>query len=547
MTKPSPAVWARYWQFIRREWVWLGCITLLVSGVVLFTLFVDPRYHAVWMYTPQAIPTLSFVEAVLTHQSVQVPSNHATWLGVWVLSLILTTPAGIVTVLYLIASISTALAAYVMFRVRTIAVTWAFIGAIAFGLLPARFEMHNLSTHWWFVVPVIMGWCLWWWDSELRYRDAFVLPTQIYMAVTSLLLGLFGATFWLWSSVVLLTSAMIAALTYRTWRPIWWASGMSGVAWIVMTLLNQIWPIPRMESDNGLRLSSLWIPPADHRFGWFAQRGLDFDTLDIVHTDASYIGVLALSGLCVLVAHALVRSVRAEQVTERHRLMGVVGVVVVIANQRGLLLLAPFVGLPALSTMYVDVWIAFIGITVLVSMLNERIFHPNTRWVGVLVGIVVLVDHVPQTNMLYQMMQRQIEIPVSHSWRDGVWLGQALQANDVVSITGVSDIEQGYGRWSDASKAEYIEITLAQSVTAPIILDIRARGVGVNIGAPVLVQIGDAQQSIILTDAVNSYQLTFATASGNSIRIYPQPVTEPPTGDVRRIGVLLQSIRVVHP
>lgn len=547
MTKTFVAVLQRCWRFFCHEWLWLGIVTLCVSGVVLFTLFgTNQHYHAVWMYTPYAIPTLSFVDAILSHQVVRAPSNHATWLGVWTMQHVFTTPASLVMVLYLGATLLTSLAAYLLFRVRHISVTWAIVGAVVFGLLPARFDMHNLATHWWMTLPVVLWWGLSWWDGTYLQPARLSAPAWLFVGVTGLVLGVFGFTMWLWSSIVLLISAVLAGFTYRTWRPVWLALGMGGVAWSIWLLLNQVWPIPSLDGDAGVRLSALWIPSADHRIAWLAQRGLDFDTLDIVHTDVAYIGIFACIGLGIMVIQTLIRSVGASQVTAIHRMIVVIGVLIIIANQRGLMLFVQFFGGPVFSTMFVDVWVAFLGITAFVWMLNALQLQQKVLW-AMVISLCALVDQVPQTNMLYQMMQRQVIIPTPHTWRDGIWFGQAQQAPDVVSITGVSATEQGYGRWSDAAKAEYIEITLAQPITGAVTLEIRARGVGVNVGTPVVVQIGRAQQSMVLTDVVTPYQLSFADTGGNTIRVYPHPVTDPPAGDVRLIGVLVQSIRVIDP
>jgi hypothetical protein len=221
----------------------------------------------------------------------------------------------------------------------------------------------------------------------------------------------------------------------------------------------------------------------------------------------------------------------------------VLGVLVVIANQRGLALAAQFVGLPTMASFSVDIWLALIGITVLLLTLQTR---PVAWWLAGLMCLVIIFDHLPRTNIMAQMMQRPILVSTS-SWRDGIWFGQTQQAGDVLAITGVSDIEPGYGRWSDAAIADHVEIVLAEPIYQPVTLEIRARGVGINVGAPIVVQIGDEQQTLVLTDAVAAYQLSFRRAQGDMISIYPQPVPEPPLGDSRRIGVFLQSIRLVNP
>ena len=529
-------------RFLRHEWLWLGVISAVVSLVAMLSLYgADPRFHEVWQYTPAAIPTLAFVEAVMLRTSVQVPGNHVTWFGVWVLQHMITTPKWIVIILYIGATVSSSVSAYIVFRARTIAVPLAMLGAVVFGILPARFEQSLLVHHWWVIMPIVLWWGLTWWDGasiDVREWSFWLL-----VSATVFLLAVSGSAMWWWASLVLLVSAIIASVTYRVWLPVWLAMGMIGLSRIVIALFDVVWPMPAMAGDAGVRLSAVWIPTADHRLTWFAQLGRDFATLDIVHTDVTYIGVFALIGLGVAVVQTLMRIIGGGSVTHVHRLLFVLGVLVVIANQRGLALAAQFVGLPTMASFSVDIWLALIGITVLLLTLQTR---PVAWWLAGLMCLVIIFDHLPRTNIMAQMMQRPILVSTS-SWRDGIWFGQTQQAGDVLAITGVSDIEPGYGRWSDAAIADHVEIVLAEPIYQPVTLEIRARGVGINVGAPIVVQIGDEQQTLVLTDAVAAYQLSFRRAQGDMISIYPQPVPEPPLGDSRRIGVFLQSIRLVNP
>lgn len=525
-------------RFLRHEWRWIGVVSMAVSLMTMLSLYAaDPRFHEVWQYTPAAIPTLAFVESVIQGTPVLVPSNYATWFGVWVLTSVLSNPKWIVIIMYVGATVSTAVSAYVVFRVRNIAPALAMLGALAFALGPARFVQPVLALHWWAVMPVVLWWGLTWWDGVRPQRDV------VWAGMTVALLALSGDTIWWWASVVVLTCAVIATLMHRTWRPISTATIMVVSSLVLMRGCAIIWPMPTIAGDAGIRLSALWIPTATHRIDLFGQLGRDFVALDVVHTDITYVGVFALIGLVIAVAQALMRSVAGGAVTHVHRLLLVAGVLVIIANQRGLAFVAQFGGVPALSSASVDVWLALIGVTVLITMMQKQ---TATWWLVAIIGIGVLFDQLPRTNIMDQMMQRPIHV-TTRSWRDGVWFGQDMQAQDVVAMSGVGVVEPGFGRWSDAALADHVAIELAEPIAQPVTLEIRARGVGVNIGAPVIVQIGDEQQSIVLTESVASYQLSFERPQGNVIAIYPQPVTEPPPGDSRRIGVFLQSIRVITP
>lgn len=524
--------------------VWGGLIVavIVVCAAIVFSLYgANPRFHEVWQYTPEAVPTLSFVAAVMERSPVLVPSNHMTWFGVWASSIIISSPKWIVMLLYLGATVCTTVSAYIVFYVRGISVRFAVLGAIAFGLLPARFDYSILANHWWMSMPIVLWWALTWWDGvstpSSRYR------IWAGALATALLLALSGIAVWWWSSLVLITSAVLALLIHRTWRFVWCAGGMVAVAGMLLGLLYRVWPMPIVAGDAGLRLSALWIPSADHRVAWFAQLGRDFAALDVVHTEATYIGAIALLGLGVAVVSALFRVAGVTEATVTNRLLLVLGVMMIVANQRGLALSTYIFGTPQTVSTTVDIWFALIAIVVLLLMLHT---HDTTRWISVVLCVVVLFDQIPQTNIMYQMMQRTVDVTVD-SWRNGVWFGQARQASDVVTITGVSEIEPGFGRWSDADIADHIEVVVTDPISQSITLEIRARGVGPNIGAPIRVQIGGEHHTFRVTDTVMPYRLSFQHAQGNVIAIYPQPISEPPPGDSRRIGVFVQSIQVVTP
>jgi len=539
----SPVTWfAIVRQFVRHEWLWLAVVSMAVSGVTMLSLYgANPRFHEVWYYTPGAVPTLAFIESVIHQKPVYVPSNHMTWFGVWVLQYVIPTPKWIVIVLYVGATGLTAVTTYVMFRALAMSIPLAMLGACAFALLPGRFVQPMLAMHWWIIMPVAMWWSIAWWEGRWMHLRGW---QWLWLVPTIVVCALLGASTWWWASVVIVVSAILACIIHRTWHPLVLAVAMSGSAWVMLTALHLRWPIPPLPGDGGLRLSAFWIPPADHRIPWLAQLGRDFAALDVVHTSATYIGGLACVGLAAAVVHTVLRSAGIGPNTTIHRLVLVLGSVIIIANQRGLALLAPVLSQDALSTVDVDVWVGFIGITVAVIGLQH--YRIDWRVIGV-IGIVVLIDHVPQTNIMYQMMQRTIDVPVTRTWQDGIWFGQSLQSDDVVAITGMGDIEPGYGRWSDAAVAERVHITLNTQVPATFILEIRARGVGVNVGVPVIVQIGDVQQAMVLSEVITTQQLSFAQATGNTITIYPQPVNEPPAGDSRLIGVFVQSMRIHTP
>jgi hypothetical protein len=186
----------------------------------------------------------------------------------------------------------------------------------------------------------------------------------------------------------------------------------------------------------------------------------------------------------------------------------------------------------------------FAGLITLTQWLQQ--YQRYALYAVAFVLVIVLIDQVPSTNIMHHMRQAP-QVIATTQLTDGVWFGQQRLPADVRAVSGLSTIDPGYGRWSDADVADRIRIVLRHPLTTPVTLEIRARGVGANLGVPIVVRIGSDEQTMVLDSTVKPYLLTFNQPQGTVIEIVPQPVTTPPPGDIRRIGIFLQSLRVVTP
>lgn len=531
----------RYRTLIQRDW-WSFLVAVGVPPfIVLCSLYIigTPDDFAVWQYAPPAIATLSIIESSRVSDIVGVvTTNHITTLFVWGVTRIISVPQYAFIVLYMVASSMTAAVSYVVARITTVERTWAMVLAIAFTLAPARFWFVNISDHWWMSIPLVWLVVYQWWYQPLsiwRRMYPYMLPLMV--------IPWLGWEHLLWSVVGLLLAAMIAATIRAEWSWIQFAYAVIPMG-LMSLVLYGVYPIglPVVHTD-GLRLLDLVVPHRTHWLSWLANLGERLYQLEIPRTSTVYGGIMAIVGIIVLVVRAP-RKLASPNVVGAQSLLAWLASLVLLANINGWMLLFVWGGLPVISPQPVQLIVVFAGLFVLVQWLQQHL--RGAKYVVVLVMCVIFVDQVPSTNIMRHMRQTPQEIP-STQLTDGVWFGQLALPVDVVSVSGLSTIDPGYGRWSDAAVADRIQIVVRDQLRAPVTLEIRARGVGINVGTPIVVRIGTEEQTMILDTTVRSYVLTFTKPQGTVIEIIPQPVDTPPVGDVRRIGVFMQSMRVVSP
>lgn len=525
------------WGIIRNEWWAFLIVAGFSSFVVLMSLYRigSPQDFEIWQYAPPAVPTLAIIESVPGHHR---SSNYLTILAVWLTTRVITIPQYVFIVLYVCATVGTAIVAYGVARVTTLQPMWAIVLALAFTLAPARFWFGDISNHWWIAIPLVWLIAYQWWYQPLRtWRHVYpyMLP-----------LGLIPWLGWdqlLWSGVWLLLAAMIASAIRPDWSWRQLAYAMLPLA-LTTLVLQRVYPIelPNLETD-GIRLLDMVVPHRTHWLPLLAQMGERLYQLEIPRTSTVYGGLATVVGLTLLIVRAIRQLVAPQFGIAQPLFVCLIGLVL-LATINGWMQLFVWIGLPIASPRPVQLMVVFSGLYVFVQWIQQ--FPRFARYAVVLICGVVLIDQVPSTNIMWHMRQTSQHISTSRI-TDGAWFGQQALPADVVSVTGLSVIEPGYGRWSDTAIADRIQIVLRNPLPTSVTLEIRARGVGINVGTPIVVRIGTQEQIMILDTTVRPYMLTFTQSQGSIIEILPQPVDIPPAGDVRRIGVFLQSIRVVSP
>ncbi|MFZ9858291.1 MAG: DUF7024 domain-containing protein [Roseiflexaceae bacterium] len=465
-------------------------------------------------------------------------TNPFTLSVLWVVTRIVSVPQYVFILLYMLATSLTAIVTFVVARITSVNRTWAIVVASAFTLAPARFWFVDISDHWWFAVPLVWLVVHFWWYQPLGNWQVMYRITGPLMVI-----GLLGWDYVLWSSMALMSAAVIAAGTRPewSWRQLAYAMIPMGVMTLVVSVIAPT-PWPSSQGD-GLRLLDLAVPHRTHWIPWLAGLGERLAQLEIPRTSTVYGGLLTIVGLMLMVIRAI-RQLMVPSLGTAQPLFVWLLSLVLLASMNGFVLLVAWMGVPVVSPQLVQLMVVFGSMILLVQWLQHH--QQYTMYAVAIVCLVMLIDQVPATNIMYHMRQNPQEIQPTR-FADGVWFGQKRLPADVVAVSGLSTIDPGYGRWSDADVSDRIRIELRNPLTVPVTLEIRARGVGVNFGVPIVVRIGSEEQTMVLDGIVKPHLLTFNQPQGTVIEIIPQPVESPPPGDIRRIGIFLQSIRVVTP
>lgn len=528
------------WGTIRLEW-WTFLIAVGLPPLVVLTSLYrigSPQDFEVWQYAPPAIPTLAIIESVRVSSTQLLATNHLTTIVIWLITQVVSVPQYVFIVLYMLATLTTAATTYVVARLTAVDRLWAMVLALAFTLVPARFWFVDVSAHWWIAIPLI--WLVvyqWWYQPLDEWYRMFRYTTPL------MIIPWLGWEYLLWGVVALLLAAIIAAAIRPEWS---WRQLLYGVVPLVgMTLLLYgVYPRTMVATTaDGVRLLELMVPHRTHWVSWLATLGERFTQLEIPRTSTVYGGVLAVCGLIILTTRA-VRQMTESRLGSAQPMFVWLFTLVLAASTNGWMHLLAWFGVPVVSPQPIQLIVVFGGLLTLVQWL--QLLPHRTIFVVTLVLLGMLVDQVPATNIMRHMRQTPQTIPPTRL-TDGAWFGQQGLPADVVSATGLSTIEPGYGRWSDADVADRIRIDIRKPLNAPMTIEIRARGVASNVGVPITVRIGAEEQYMVLDTTVKPYLLTFNQPQGAVIEIIPQPVATPPAGDIRRIGIFLQSIRVVTP
>lgn len=526
-----PSTWI---SILKHEW-WTFLLTLGVPVfVVLASLYAIgvPQDFEVWQYAPPAIPTLAIITSDTLH------TNHLTLVLVWLIKHIFTQAQYVFIVLYVLATGMTALVTYVVARICMHARTWAMLLALMFTLAPARFWFVDISFHWWVAVPLVWLVVYQWW-----YRPMPSWRVMYRYTIPCIIIPWLGWEYLWWSSVALVLAAVIAAVIRTDWS--WRYLAYTSIPIVGMTVLLQLvhpiaWPF---TTGDGMRLLEFVVPHRTHLVPWFATLGERLHQLEIPQTSTVYAGILAICGSMIVAIRAVRQLVELRHGEAQSTFIWLF-VLFLLSTINGWQQFFVWLGIAVPSPQLVQLFIVFGALWILVEWLRTHTAYMTH--IIICVMLVMLIDQIPTTNLMRHMRESPRDIPTKRL-TDGIWFGQSAFPSDVVSVLGLSTIEPGYGRWSDAALADRVQVRLRKPLTTSITIEIRARGVAANVGVPIPVRIGTDEQFMVLDTTVKSYLLTFPRPDGETIEIIPQPVATPPEGDVRRIGVFVQSIRVVNP
>jgi len=551
----------------RREWYWMLGAIGCVAGVLVINMRTNTATdYTVFSYDPHAVATL----ATIRHMQIQsgwiaqslVPTDllftipeqlqsaHGALLMLWMISRFLQSPFLILLVNYLAGAMVSVLATYVALRVATCTPGWAWLGSVAFGLMPARFWWPGLESQWFVVVPLLSA-CiaaLWYHPQLLAWRqwawyDWLVIAGVIFLATA------FGKS----TAYMGVLAIIVVVAMYRSETPNWHSTfpliGIASVIWLVPTML--VWGMPQAQqvipSDfRGITLSALVLPHASHHIATLATIGKHYNELLIDHNNTYYMGIVAVFGLVVLICRGVASLANAEANTSAQRVTAFVLIMLLVANQQsvGVVLVWLHI-LPFTQWEHASIWIVFWSL--------QSALHSAQQWMerwqrakwGVIVALamVVVVDQVPATTFWQQLPREIIEVK-SPSWQQVLLLSQRTMPPDVEQITGFTKAITPYGRWA-APDTTTLVMRMRPPMQTPLILHIRAKTDPEHVGLSVPVQIGTERQSITLTVSIQEYTLAFMQPGVAQELVIHVPANA--SVDPSRGVVLVQSLWATAP
>ncbi len=552
---------------LRREWYWMLFAVLCVCGVLVINMRTNTAAdYAVLSYEPRTVSTLAAISHMQqqsgwlphtltpTDLLITIPeplqSAHGALAVLWVTSRVLPSVFLIVLINYLIAAAATTLTAYVALRIASCVPRWAWLGSVAFGLMPARFWWPDLMAQWFVVVPLIAA-CI----AALWYRPQLWAWRQWVWYDWLVIVGIVVAATAFGKSAAYMASLAIGVVVimYRhetlRWQPALPLLVMGGLIWLVPTFL--VWSMSTAQAPfpyafRGISLAALILPHAHHVVPAFATIGNRYMALQIDHTNTFYMGVLAVTGLGILVWRGIVQLVATPPAVLPQRVTAFVLIMLLVAHHIGIgIVLVWLYVFPFTQWEQASIWIVFWSLQTAIHVVQ----HVMVRWrraqIGVMVAcaIVVGIDQVPQTTFL-QQLPRAVMPVASSNWRQGIFLTQATLPADVVAVRGFAEIIPGYGRWA-APDATVLEIQMGAPMQTPLVVHIRAKTDPDHVGIQVPVQIGTERQMMTLTTDVREYMLRFTQPTNATQLVIHLPPTT--STDVSRGVVFVQSLWAQEP
>ena len=134
--------------------------------------------------------------------------------------------------------------------------------------------------------------------------------------------------------------------------------------------------------------------------------------------------------------------------------------------------------------------------------------------------------------------------------RDGIDFWKGKWPSFLVDIDGLSHVES-WGRWSDSSSGSpTVRLTFKDRLPGSFKLLVSALAFGPNVGKPIIVKVGNSQQSFIINNNnVDSiYTVYFENVVSNTIEFVPpepnSPLSLGVSADARKLGIGLLWLRI---
>ncbi len=550
---------------LRREWYWIFSASFTVVLVIIINMRSNTGAdYGVLEFEPRALPTLAVIQNMQQQQGwlptrltpsdplIMLPEQFQSAYGalgvLWILSRILTSPFLVFFASYVVSALASTIVVYGALRIGTCTPGWAFVGSIAFGVLPARFLWPDLIAQWFVVIP-IMGGCIFalWYRPHLLDWRHWVWYDWIFMGLLVVLTTAFGKSE---SYMMVLVSFLVAGVYVaetRQWRPVALIFAMAISAWCLVQL--QTWGMPHVQSTQvsdfqGIALAAMVLPPPHYIIPSIAALGAKLASLAIVHNHTYYIGLCAVAGVVVLLWRGIVILVDSKSGIPAQRATAMVVMIMMIANQWSIGRVFVWSGLlPFTQWEYAGIWIAFFGIHTIVLAV------PHNKWfvqryelpLIVLMVVGIVCDQMPQTTVLKQL-PASVQSVDSPTWRKGLFFSQAKLPADIIAVQGLANIDNGNGRWS-APYTTQVVVQMNARIDTPVTIHLRAKTDATHAGLQVPIQLGNETHIITLSSSIQEYVIDFNTDSNvNQLVIaVPGGISEDPCAC--RGFVFLQSLR----
>lgn len=538
----------KFFALFRREWHWIFTAPLFVISVLIYNMQTNiGSDYEVLNYEPHSILTLLLIDH-MHQQSGWLPSTlpptdpirgvpeelqsaHGALLFVWLMSRFLPSAFLILLASYFASAFASTALAYIALRVTRCAPRWAWVGSIAFGLMPARFWWPDWMTHWFLLVPLISAcigalwyyphlwnWQQWVWYDWLVIIGIVIIATAFgkssaYMAVLAIVIavGVYG----------------IETSQWKHSRPL---LCVGGAIWMFTTLF--VWWLPDAQPAfardfRGVLLTDLIIPHAQHTLSTLATTGGQYSVLQIQRTYTMYLGILAVFGLVVIFVNGVMHLANVSNLSFPKRSIALILTLLLIANQKSIGLFLVWLQVtPFVQWEHASIWVLLWSLQASVTWMQQRFADQHRAQIVLLIlltGLIVL-DQVPQTTIIKQMPQT-VKSVGSTTWRQGVYFSQEELPLDVESITGLTRMNQGEGSWANPDSST-ITVNVSKPISTPLTLHIRAKTIPEYAGIEVPIQVGGEIQTVLLTSTIQEHVLEYTqiSVSAQQIVIHVPPL-----------------------